>query len=220
VRDTFLYGYVPYLVAAAVACALGLRFRANLAGLVSGTFQRLGSGPGAAAILSGAAVVVLGHGVGLLMPAQVGQLLGTPARLLAFELAGLVGGLLLAVGLFQYVLRRLATLRTSGPAGWAWLVVHALLLLGVLSGLHLAVSLRWGAAWYVQLVVPYLRSLLAFQPDAALLARMPWAVRLHMLDGGVLFVAVLAARWLEAATTVPHPIANPEETARQAGATP
>ena len=54
-------------------------------------------------------------------------------------------------------------------------------------GLWIALGYRWGSAWYVHIMVPYLRSVFTLSPNVAVMAELPWAVRLHVLGAFTLF---------------------------------
>jgi nitrate reductase gamma subunit len=127
-------------------------------------------------------------------------------RLFAFEAVGLVGGLLFGLGLVQAVLRRLR----EGLGSWVVAAYSATLLFVVLTGLHIAVTMRWGSAWSLHVTVPYLRSLAALSPDTALLAQAPLLLRLHTLAGFLALALAPFAR-MHAARAVPvRPVQNPE----------
>jgi nitrate reductase gamma subunit len=68
-------------------------------------------------------------------------------------------------------------------------VVLLLLLAQVALGIYTAVFYRWGSSWYAASAVPYLRSLFTLQPDVTMIAPLPLAVKLHILNA-YLLVAV------------------------------
>ena len=55
------------------------------------------------------------------------------------------------------------------------IVVYALLLFQIVTGIWIALYMRWGTAWYTQTAVPYLWSLVRFQPDIQRVAPVPVA---------------------------------------------
>jgi nitrate reductase gamma subunit len=87
--------------------------------------------------------------------------------------------------------------------GWD-LVVYAVLLFQIVTGLWVAMSLRWGSAWYVQTLVPYLYSVFRFQPEVARVAELPLAVRLHVV-GAIALFAVFSFTRLVHALVAPVP---------------
>lgn len=138
----------------------------------------------------GGAIVALGPIAGLLVPGLVRALIASPSRLLFVESLRLLGGLLFAWGLLQLLVRAARTPRDATLAASARGVATALLLFLTVSGLYLTATVRWSSAWYVELVVPYLRSLLRLSPDATIFAQLPLMLRLHVLG-----VFTLLAVW-------------------------
>ncbi len=181
--DSFFYSFFPY-AAAGVALAGVIRR------LVSrGTPGRTPTPeapwtPAGRAVLAGGATLVFTHLLGLVAPRAMQAFNASPARLFALEAVALIGGMLLGWGLLSLTLRR------AREGQWAPAVFLGLLLAQVLMGLHIAVALRWGSAWYLHVSVPYLRSLLAFAPDATRMLQAPPVFQLHTLFGfGLLAVA-------------------------------
>jgi len=203
VNDSFLYGYFPYV--AVLACAVGV------SRLLQGQWGAPRPAPrewdtGTRLLAGGAVLVALHHLLGLVMPGAMRAFNANPTRLFAFEVMGLVGGLMLGLGLVQAILRRLR----EGLGSWVVAAYSATLLFVVLTGLHIAVTMRWGAAWSLHLTVPYLRSLVALQPDTALLAQAPLLLRLHAMAGFLALALAPFAR-MHAARAVPvRPVHSPE----------
>lgn len=204
--DSFLYEALPYLaVLLAVGVPLYRRHGAQLREWVRRQAEQQGSGTDAVALGLGATIVGVGYALVLLLPRAVIAWGSSPLRLVILEVTWLVGGLLLAWALARGLTRRVAAARATGAAGWAWLGVHLLLLAEVLNGLYMAAALRWFSLWSAHTLAPWLRSLLALQPDATLVAQLPLAARLHLLGGLLLLVAVPLARALEASQPVVAP---------------
>lgn len=180
--DSFFFTFVPYAAAAVATAGVIRRF-------VSGTAARAPAPdapwtPAGRAVLAGGATLVLNHLSGLIAPRAMQAFTASPPRLFALEAVSLIGGMLLGWGLLSLALRR------AREAQWVPAAFLGLLLAQVLTGLHIAVSLRWGSAWYLHVSVPYLRSLLAFQPDATRMLQAPLVFQLHTLTGfGLLAVA-------------------------------
>jgi len=102
-------------------------------------------------------------------------------------LAALVGGLI-TVG---------RNLGRSGPS----LIVEisdtaflALLLTGILSGLLMAVTHRWGSTWGAMILTPYVMSLLQGNPEPSLMTDMPFLVRLHVFSSFAALAVLPATR--------------------------
>ncbi|ATB49703.1 respiratory nitrate reductase subunit gamma [Corallococcus macrosporus] len=198
-----LFSAIPYVAAGAAGVGVARRWM----------FQRPAGEPtpwtlSGRVVLGGAVIVALNHLLGLLAPRAMQAFNASPGRLFTLEAVSLVGGLLLAWGLAGLTARR------AREGQWRSAALLGLLLAQSLSGVYLAVAVRWGSAWYVHVVVPYLRSVLAFSPDATLLAQAPFIVQLHTLSG---MVVLALAPFIRAR---PQPVAEPllvtprEETAR------
>ena len=61
-------------------------------------------------------------------------------------------------------------------------ILYAMLVLQVFSGVYVAVYYRWGSAWFAASASPYLWSLLKLNPDIAVIAAMPFAIKLHIVN--------------------------------------
>jgi nitrate reductase gamma subunit len=98
-----------------------------------------------------------------------------------------VGALLFLTGMVLLVLRRVRDPRLRAVTGPTDFLVYALLLFQAVTGLYVALFLRWGTAWYVQVAVPYLRSLFLLRPDIQRMAELPLMAQLHVLGAFTLF---------------------------------
>jgi len=200
-----LFSAIPY-VAAGAAVAGGVRRLMARTPAPTPAAPSPWTPPGRAG-LAGASIVALNHVLGLLAPRVMQAFNASPGRLFTLEAVSLIGGLLLAWGLAGLTLRR------ARDGQWGAAALLGLLLTQALSGIYLAVSLRWGSAWYVHVVVPYLRSVLAFQPDAALLAQAPFIVQLHTLSGMVMLALAPFIRARPGPVAAPLLVTPREETA-------
>ena len=138
----------------------------------------------------GIMVVLLGHVIGFAIPRQVLWFNGVPARLYVLEATGLLFGLLALVGIVSLIVRRFTSPRIRAVTSWMDVVVLLVLLVQVVLGVYTAVFYRWGSSWYATSAVPYLRSLFTLQPDLTMIAPLPLAVKLHILNAYV-FLAIL-----------------------------
>jgi nitrate reductase gamma subunit len=135
----------------------------------------------------GILTLFFGHLLGFLLPRQLMLWNRVPLRLFVFEASGLIAALLTLIGLVGLMLRRAGSARLRVNTTLADLVVYGLLSFQIVTGLWVALGLRWGSAWYTQAVVPYLRSLFVFQPEVQRMAELPLVVRLHVIGAFVLF---------------------------------
>ncbi len=134
------------------------------------------------------AIILLffGHLTGLLFPRYVTLWNGSPVRLLILEATALAAGLLTIFGLVGLIYRRATNDRLRANTSIGDILVYIALMFSIITGLWVAIGLRWGSAWYVHTAVPYLWSLAKLQPDVARVAELPLVVQLHMSAAWVL----------------------------------
>ena len=130
----------------------------------------------------GIIIILLGHLIGFLIPRQVTAFNGVPIRLFILEATALTFGILTLFGLISLVYRRTANTRIRAVTSRMDVVILIMLLAQVATGVYIALFDRWGSAWYVSTAVPYLRSLVKFNPETELLAALPLMVRLHVIN--------------------------------------
>lgn len=190
--DTLLFGALPYVAIVLFLVVSIQRYRKEPFSFSSLSSQFLetrrlfwGSVPFHVGILA----VFLGHLAGFLFPRELVLWNRVPVRLLVFEATGLAFAFLALVGLAALLARRVGSSRLRVNTSPADLLVHAMLFFQVLTGLDIALRLRWGSAWYAEALVPYLRSIFLFQPDVARMAEMPLSVKLHVVGAFVFFAA-------------------------------
>lgn len=134
----------------------------------------------------GVIIVLLAHLLALLFPAQWAALIGEPLRLYVLEVTGLALALMATLGLVLLIVRRLGNARAfavTSALDWVLLVT---LLAQVALGFWVALFYRWGADWYLHTAVPWLVSLLTFNPQIQYVTVLPLVVKLHMLGGFVI----------------------------------
>ena len=144
-----------------------------------------GSAPWHYAIL----IILSAHFIAVIIPSVWASLISAPIRLYVLEVTGLALALMAIFALGLLVVRRLTTPKVRSvttPADWLLL---ALLLAQVVLGFWVALFFRWGADWYLHTAVPWLISLVTFQPEVASVTALPWVVKVHIL-GGFLLIAV------------------------------
>lgn len=190
--DTLLFGALPYVAIVLFLVVSIQRYRRNPFSFSSLSSQFLetrrlfwGSVPFHVGILA----VFLGHMTGFLFPRELVLWNRLPVRLLVFEVTGLAFALLALVGLAGLLARRAASPRLRVNTSGADLLVLAMLFFQVLTGLDIALRLRWGSTWYAEALVPYLRSIFLLQPDVARMAEMSLSVKLHVAGAFVFFAA-------------------------------
>lgn len=210
--DSLLFSFLPYAAAVTAVAGTVHRLTVREPSTAGGTPWT----PAGRAVLAGGVTVALNHLLGLAAPRAMQAFGASPSRLFTLEAVSLIGGLLLGWGLLSLAVRR------AREGQWLMAGFLGLALAQVLTGVHIAVALRWASAWYLHLGVPYLRSVMAFQPDATLLAQAPLVFQVHILAGFVLLALApfararkVAARAAVPPASEPNLLATPrEETAR------
>jgi nitrate reductase gamma subunit len=190
--DTLLFGALPYVAIVLFLVVSIQRYRREPFSFSSLSSQFLetrrlfwGSVPFHVGILA----VFFGHFAGFLFPRELVLWNRVPVRLFVFESTGLAFALLALVGLVGLHGRRMGNARLRANTTGADLLVHALLFFQVLTGLYIALTLRWGSSWFAEALVPYLRSIFRFQPEVQRMAEMAWPVKLHVIGAFVFFAA-------------------------------
>ena len=134
----------------------------------------------------GLLALAAGHLLGLLVPRRLLLWNAVPLRVAIVEVVALAFGLLALVGLLNLVLRRLRDPRVRVVTSRLDWIVLALLLGQVVTGLYVAIFRGWGTSWYAASAVPYLRSLIALEPDISFVTPLPLPARLHVVGAWVL----------------------------------
>jgi nitrate reductase gamma subunit len=114
-------------------------------------------------------------------------------RIVATEGTLFVLGLAAGVGLVRVIVSRLrepsVTQRMPALTRVADMMLLGVLAVAVASGLAMAARYRWASSWSAVTLTPYVRSLLALEPNVQLLA-LPYLIKLHVFSG-IALLAVL-----------------------------
>jgi nitrate reductase gamma subunit len=129
----------------------------------------------------GIILILTGHLFVLFLPSAVDWWNGVPVRLYAIEITGVALGLWTLFGLVVLTYRRLSNSKIRVVTTPMDMVVIALLLVQVISGLWVAIGLRFGAAWATGVVVPYIWSLVVLQPKPELISPFPLVLQIHVV---------------------------------------
>ncbi|MBK9064419.1 MAG: respiratory nitrate reductase subunit gamma [Acidobacteria bacterium] len=146
----------------------------------------------------GILTLFFGHLVGFLFPRGMTLWNLVPLRLFVLESTALAAALLTLFGLAGLILRRAATSRLHVVTSPTDVLVYTLLLFEIVTGLWVAIALRWGSAWYTQTVVPYLWSLARFQPDIQRMVDLKLPAQMHVVGAFVLIAAFSFTRLVHA----------------------
>lgn len=129
-------------------------------------------------------ILVLGaHLMALLFPTLWGDLIADEIRLYVLEVTGLALALVTVLGIALLVVRRISSPRVLAVTSTMDWVLLATLLVQVALGFWIALVYRWGSDWYLHTAVPWMVSLVTFEPQMQYVTALPWVVRIHMLLG-------------------------------------
>jgi nitrate reductase gamma subunit len=128
----------------------------------------------------GILVLFIGHFIAFLIPDTLLAFNSHPLRLLVFEISGFMFALIVLVGILTLFVRRVTNPRLQVVTTRMDLVLEILLIIEIVIGITVALSLRWGAAWFPAVISPYLHSLMVLQPDITAVASLPGILKLHM----------------------------------------
>jgi nitrate reductase gamma subunit len=134
----------------------------------------------------GIILILLAHVLTALFPGAAAGLLGSRLRLLLLESLGMSLGLFTCFGLAVLIVRRLSSQSLRGatsPMDW---ILLGLLAVQVLSGVGIAIFARWGSLWYLDTAVPWMWSIISFQPNASAILPLPAFIQLHLINGWIL----------------------------------
>lgn len=131
----------------------------------------------------GIIIILLAHLIAFLFPGPWRRLLSNIHILTTLEVIGLALAVFAIVGILTLTWRRLTNPRvraTSSVMDW---VLLPILIVQVVIGFWVALNYRWGADWYMDTSVPWIGSLLTFQPKIEYVVDLPFIAKLHMLLG-------------------------------------
>ena len=134
----------------------------------------------------GLITILLGHLTALLFPSVWGLFTANQTRLYVLEITGLALALMATVGLVLLFYRRMANARAHAVTSELDWILLFFLFLQVGLGFWVAFYYRWGSDWYLHTAVPWLVSLLKFQPNITSVTALPFWVKFHFLNGFVI----------------------------------
>jgi nitrate reductase gamma subunit len=191
--DDLLFGVSPYVAVAIALIGTAWRMFTNRFSISSLSSQFLESRRlfwGSVPWHYGVLAILVGHLIAFLIPRSVLAWNGVPWRLYLLESVGLAFGLLTLVGLLLLILRRATSSRVRAVTSGMDVVLLLVLLVQVVAGLWTAIAYRWGSSWYASFAVPYLWSVIKFQPDISLVSNLPPVVKIH-ITGAFAFIALI-----------------------------
>jgi nitrate reductase gamma subunit len=134
--------------------------------------------------------ILAAHIIGFAFPGPFQRVLGNQGTLLFLETLGFGLGLFALMGCVLLLLRRINSVQLSRVTFLSdWLILF-LLAIQTSTGIYIGYFLHWGSEWYLHTAVPYLWSIIAFQPQLDLVVDLPPVFKLHAACA-FLIVAVL-----------------------------
>ncbi len=136
-------------------------------------------------------IIILGaHIIAALLPDVWSSIVADSTRLYVMEVTGWALAVFLGVGLGILIARRVMNLRVTAVTSTMDWILLASLAIQVALGIYIAVTQRWGAEWYLQIVVPWLQSLVGFNPQIQVVSFLPTIVKLHILNALILVALI------------------------------
>ena len=182
--NEFLFGVVPYVAVALAIVVTVARWRLHPFSVSSLSSQLLESNKlywGSIPFHWGLSLILTGHVAALIVPRGFELWNGDSLRLYLLEITGLGLGLWAGFGIAVLMYRRFTNpriLKVTTPMDTVVLVIIAT---QIVTGVWIAIGYRWGSFWGTAIFVPYIRSLLKFQPDPALVDALPLVLKIHVL---------------------------------------
>jgi nitrate reductase gamma subunit len=185
----------PYIAAASFIIGHILRYRYDQYGWTSRSSQTYESKIlrwGSPLFHYGMLAVIAGHVVGLLIPATWLDFLGITEHLyhLGATWLGTVAATVTAVGLVILLVRRGAVRRVLKVTSAMDVVMYVFLAGTIVFGMIAVIQFQvLGAGYdYRNSVSPWIRSLIIFQPNIALMTGVPLVFQLHVISATALFL--------------------------------
>ena len=187
--NDFLYGIFPY-IAFSLAIAGGIyRYLADRFTFSSLSSQFLESQTlfwGSVPWHYGIVLILLAHLFGALFPRVSAFLLRGSARLFIGEWIGMSLGFFTLLGIIILIIRRLNTSKVRNVTSAMDLILIAILVAQVFTGVSIALFYRWGSLWYLDTAVPWFWSIAGLSPQFGTITALPLIVKFHMFNAFVI----------------------------------
>ncbi len=138
----------------------------------------------------GVILILAGHLIGFLFPSTIQSILSGVKAIIAMESIALTFGLLALFGSIVLLIRRSFSGILRSVTGYMDWILLLLVFIQAGTGVYMGLFVRWGMEWYLHTAVPWLYSLLIFQPDVAIVSGLPAVFKLHV-TGAFLILALL-----------------------------
>ncbi len=187
--NTFLWAVFPY-VAIAISVIVGFyryffdrfSFSSQSSQFLENRMQFWGSTMWHYGII----LILIPHILGFAFPGAWAALISDQTRLYILEVTGLALAVMAGLGIAIMILRRLTNARAQSVTTFMDWVLLAALSVQVVMGFWIAFFYRWGSEWYLHTSVPWLQSLVAFNPQIQYVTALPLPVKIHMLNAFVI----------------------------------
>jgi nitrate reductase gamma subunit len=144
----------------------------------------------------GIIILFFGHLIGFLFPKSIIAFGAVTWRIFVIESAALGFGLLTLYGLIMLVIRRIKHQRLIMVTSRMDIFVYFILLVQVITGLWMALTVRWGSVWFASVLAPYLKSIFSFSPEITAISAMPLIVKIHAVSAFVLIGVIPFTRFM------------------------
>jgi len=144
----------------------------------------------------GLVFLFFGHLIGFLFPRSVLAWNSIPLRLIIIEVAAFGFGIITLIGLIVLILRRLKHVRLHRVTTKMDTFVYIILCVQIISGLWVALFVRWGSAWFASVLSPYIKSIFIFQPDIAAVTALPLSIQIHIISAFILIGMIPFTRFI------------------------
>jgi nitrate reductase gamma subunit len=193
IEDVVLLALLPYF-AIGLAIVLGVyRYLTNgfsVSSLSSELLERRRLSWGSIPWHYGVILTLVVHIVAAAFPSFWSALGADATRLYVMEVTGWGVTIFLGVGLAVLIARRVGSARMRVVTSLTDWILLASLMVQVALGLYISVTLRWGDIWYTQIVVPWLQSLVTFNPQILFVSSLPLVAKLHILNALILVMLI------------------------------
>ena len=210
--DGLLFGAFPYVALTIFVVGTIVRYRGGFkySSLSSQFLESKKFSTGSVPFHVGIIAVFIAHLVAFIFPGFTfggSTLVTMETVMLAFSIMAIVGLLLLFI-------RRITNERVRMVTNKMDIIIEVTLLVQFIIGVYIAVSLKWGSAWYASDMVPYLWSIFTFSPDVAAVAATPHLIQAHIILAFVIILLIPFSRLVHFLVAPLHYIIRPYQVVR------
>ena len=180
--NNFIFIALPYVALALVLCVTPYRFlnnRLTWSAYSTQFLERTLLYWGSNAWHYGIIPILAAHLIAFAFPGLMKGFLGNQDTLMLLESLGLGLGIFALLGCLVLLLRRSNTVQLRQVTFSSdWLILY-LLAFQAGTGIYIGYFMRWGSQWYLYTAVPYLWSIVSFNPQVGFVADLPLVFKLH-----------------------------------------